>query len=60
MRGTNAAKMTSKIIQIAVVLTLIFSLGESNAPPFASPQEECGEMPDPDDVPALVAWDPIQ
>ena len=61
MRGTNTAKkMSSKIVQIAAVLSLLLSLGESNAPPFAGPRDECGEMPDPDDVPDLVAWDPIQ
>ena len=52
--------MSSKVVQIAAVLSLLLSLGESNAPPFAGPRDECGEMPDPDDVPDLVAWDAIQ
>ena len=52
--------MSSKVVQIAAVLSLLLSLGGSNAPPFASHRDECGEMPDPDDVPDLVAWDPIQ
>ena len=54
--------MTSKFVQIVAVLSLLLSLGESNAPPFAGSIEggAMGEMPDPGDVPALVAWDPIQ
>merc|ERR1712027_62069 len=53
---TLQKKMSSKVVQIAAVLSLLLSLGESNAPPFAGSLGECGEMPDPDDVPDLVAW----
>ena len=49
--------MSSKIVQISAVLVLFLSLGESNAPPNRFLEETMtDEMPDPDNVPALVAW----
>merc|ERR1712241_517157 len=56
-RGIVQRKMSSKIVQISAVLVLFLSLGESNAPPNRFLEATMtDEMPDPDDVPALVAW----
>ena len=51
--------MSPKVVRIAAILSLFLSLGESNAPPMNGLHLE-EEMPDPGDVPALVAWTYLQ